>query len=98
MEDVGTWCSSYRSINHCCITLPQGGREISSITCCKSYKICSAVLMLSKVVGFRFGNEQLELMSHYLSVLFFVYVSLGYKHRNHPKLADRDRIDVSVSV
>lgn len=32
MEDVGTCCSSYCYINHCCIALPQGGREIPSIT------------------------------------------------------------------
>lgn len=32
MEDVGTCCSSCCYINHCCVALPQGGREIPSIT------------------------------------------------------------------
>lgn len=32
MEDVGICCSSYCYIHHYCIALPQGGREIQSIT------------------------------------------------------------------
>lgn len=98
MEDVGTCCSSYCSINHCCITLLQGVKEIPSITC-SNYTVwatdlwCCFDVAHSGGIHVRMLNNLKWCHIMYRSCSLSIYcgdVLGGQATKNNPKLVVRE--------